>query len=283
MNRRGFALLTVLWALVALATLAGASSSLARRGTAVTRNRIHLTRAGWAREACGEILAARFARDRSVRAVDTVELGRGTWCRVTVWDPAGAVNINLASADLLQRLLGDSLADPLLDWRDADDVPRPLGAEAEWYRGARRPGPRNGPLADAAELRLVRGFETAPATLLADLTTRGAGQLNPNLLTRAAARALPGLDVEAVEVLAARRNAASPVASLDELMGSLSSGARTSLLDEYPDLSSLVSFAPAQLIAQVEGGIHGTPIVSHATLTLVPTDVGLAVIVRESD
>jgi general secretion pathway protein K len=283
MNRRGFALLTVLWVLVALATLAGASSSLARRGTAVTRNRIHLTRAAWAREACGEILAARFAGDRSVREVDTIELGRGTWCRVAVSDPAGAVNVNLAPADMLQRLLGDSLADPLLDWRDADDVPRPLGAEAEWYRRARRAQPRNGPLADAGELRLVRGFERVPMDWFAGLTMRGSGRVNPNLVSRAVLAALPGLDAEVIEALIARRSTRRPIASIDELIAATSPSSRIALLAEYRELAQITAFAPALLLARIEGGVRGTPLVSTATLTLVPVESRLAIVARESD
>jgi hypothetical protein len=218
-----------------------------------------------------------------VRAVDTVELGRGTWCRVTVWDPAGAVNVNLASADMLQRLLGDSLADPLLDWRDADDVPRPLGAEAEWYRSARRPGPRNGPLADAGELRLVRGFERAPMEWFAGLTTRGSGSLNPNLVSRAVLAALPGLDVEVIETLIARRSAGRPIASIDELIAAVPPTSQVALLAEYRELAQITVFAPTLLVARIEGGVLGTPLASTATLTLVPVESRLAVVARESD
>ena len=283
MNRRGFALLTVLWSLVALATLAGASFSLARRGTMVTGNRIQLTRAAWAREACGEIVAARFAADRAVREVDTVDLGRGTWCRAMVSDPAASVNVNLASADLLKCLLGDSLADPLLDWRDADGVPRLFGAEAEWYRAGRRVSPRNGPLVDIAELRLVRGFERLPIERLAGLTTRGTGGLNPNLVLRAVLEALPGFEAEIVETLIARRNMGMPVSSLDELIAAASPSARTSLLAEYRSLAQITAFAPAVLVARIEGGIHGMPLVSAATLILVPVEGRLAVVARESE
>ena len=283
MNRRGFALLTVLWALVALATLAGASASLARRGTSVTRNRVLLARAGWAREACGEILSARFAADRTVRAVDTIELGRGTWCRAVVSDPAAAVNVNLVDAELLRRLLGDSLADPLLDWRDADTVPRPLGAESEWYAKRGRTLPRDGLLADVAELRLVRGFELVPARVLEGLTTRGTGRLDPSLVPAAVLAALPGIDAEARETLVARRSAGRPVLSLDDLISSVSPSSRRPMLAAYRDLAQLFAFAPAQLVARVEGGVRGTPLISAAILTLVPVEGRLALIARETE
>ena len=62
MSRRGFALLAVLWTLTAITMLTGAAMAVARLGSATTRNRVLLTRAAWAREACAEILQARYAR-----------------------------------------------------------------------------------------------------------------------------------------------------------------------------------------------------------------------------
>jgi len=63
MNRRGFALLAVLWVLTALTALTGAGLLVARLGSETTRNRSLLARAEWAREACGEILWIKFQTD----------------------------------------------------------------------------------------------------------------------------------------------------------------------------------------------------------------------------
>ena len=68
MNRRGFALLAVLWTLTAVTVLGGAAMVVARLGAATTRNRILLTRAGWAREACVEILSSRYAYQAAIQA-----------------------------------------------------------------------------------------------------------------------------------------------------------------------------------------------------------------------
>ena len=78
MTQRGFALLAVLWTITAVSVLAGAVMTVARLGSTTTRNRVLLARAGWAREACVEILQARYAQDVSVRRLDSVDLGRGT-------------------------------------------------------------------------------------------------------------------------------------------------------------------------------------------------------------
>src|SRR6266571_4377688 len=85
-TRKGFALLAVLWTLTAVTVLTGAAISVARLGSATTRNRVLLARAGWAREACSEILQARFEQDPSIRRVDSVDLGRNTWCDAALDD-----------------------------------------------------------------------------------------------------------------------------------------------------------------------------------------------------
>src|SRR6266700_2623032 len=136
MSRRGFALLAVLWTLTAITMLTGAAMAVARLGSMTTRNRVILARAAWAREACAEILQARYAQDPSMK-----------------------LNLNLADRAALVTVLQavvrpsapvDSLVDALLDWRDPDAIPRPFGDESS--------GNRNAPLADVWELRSVRGF-----------------------------------------------------------------------------------------------------------------------------
>lgn len=69
MNRRGFALLGVLWAVTALAGIAAIGTSDARLGARASANRIALTRAAWAAEGC---LALVFA------ATDGVLRGGGS-------------------------------------------------------------------------------------------------------------------------------------------------------------------------------------------------------------
>lgn len=72
---------------------------------------------------------------------------------------------------LLMSLPGmtEPIADAILDWIDADDDQRPLGAEREYYAALSPPYlPRNGPLGSIEELLLVR--DVTPAMLFgADL------------------------------------------------------------------------------------------------------------------
>jgi type II secretory pathway component PulK len=284
MSRRGFALLAVLWTLTAMTVLTGVAITVARFGSATTRNRVLLARAGWAREACVEILQARYAQDASLRALDTVDLGRGTWCTASLEDPAVKLNLNLADRQQLMAVLQtvvhrsravDSLLDALLDWRDPDAVPRPLGDESS--------ANRNGPFADVGELRYVRGFtDSLVAGLKPFLTTRGTGAINVNAAPPQVLAALPGITEETVRLLMTHRGR-TPVPNADALAGLLSPGARATLLASYPEFVRAAVFAPPQLVGVVTGGVRGTPITARVTLTTVPVAGRLAVVRRETE
>ncbi len=307
----GFALLAVLWLLVAASVLAGVTLASARLGSTASANRIRLTRAEWAREACVEILLARWAEGRKGGKADgrtdgkadrrtggqadgRIDLGRGTWCRATLDEPTARLNVNLADGGALRRLLSsalppyrpsvDSLADALLDWRDPDDLTRPAGAEGEWYRGHHRPLPRNGPLVNIEELRLVRGFDSAVVHQLAPyLTTEGAGTIDLNTASLAVIATLPGIGAEALQVIEDRRRRGKSWGSLDELVAALSPAGQRSLLEAYQQLQQTVVVSPAVLLAEVEGGVRGTAIVARQMITLVPVGTRLAVIRRQAE
>jgi general secretion pathway protein K len=283
-TRRGFALLAVLWTLAAVTVLVGATMTAARLGSLTTRNRVLLARAAWAREACVEILLARYAQHPSIERLDSVDLGRGTWCVATLDDPSARLNMNVADRAALVTVLQfaapygtsvDSLVDALLDWRDPDRIPRPFGDEP--------PTSRNGPFAAVAELRYVRGFgDSLVKRLTPFLTTRGTGVINVNASSRIVLATLPGVATEVVDLLMMRR-ATSSIASADALAGLLSTGGRATLLMSYPEFVRAAVFAPPQLVGLVRGGVRGTPITAQVTLTLVPLSGRLAVIRRETE
>jgi hypothetical protein len=281
MNRKGVALLTVLWVLTALASLAGVTMAVARRGSRTSRNRLILSRAGWAREACGEILLARYHADSVVAPIDTVDLGRSTWCRATVRDPSAALNLNTATPAALLAVLGrPDLVDALLDWRDGDEQPRAGGAESAWYRDHGRSPPRNGPLADPAELRLVEGVDdSVMARVEGTVTTSGDGRINPLLAPAAVIAGLPGVDAAAAAFPGA--HAFPPARSLDEWLARVPSSSRPGMLAAYQPLAAATVFSPSILIVDLEGGVHGTALVAQASLTVVPVGGRLAVIRRE--
>ena len=260
MSRRGFALLAVLWVLTALTALTGAGVLVARLGSETTRNRVLLTRAEWAREACGEILQARFATTPTVRELGPIDLGRGTWCRASLDDPAARLNLNIADRDQLVLLF------------DAVRVPRTLVDSVIAQR-------RQGTIYD---LRQVRGIDSMAARLTPFVTTRGTGAINVAAAPREVLRLLPGMTEESVVILLNRRSS-RPLQSTDELAGALSRSSRAALLNSYAEFVRATVFAPPQLIALLEGGVRGTPIIARATLTVVPVPGRLAVIRRETE
>lgn len=261
MNRRGFALLAVLWVLTALAGLTGAGLIVARLGSETTRNRVLLARAEWAREACLEILQARFAADPTTRRLDAIDLGRGTWCRAFLTDPAAQINVNTADQETLGSLLthvheSAQLADTIIKQREF----RPI-----------------------YDLFQVPGVDSLRAARLGRfLTTRGTGVIDINAAPPEVLAALPGLSAEAVRILVNRRDT-RPIASADELSGALSRSSREMLLSNYVEFVRLATFSPPQLVATVEGGVRSTPIAARATLTVVPVPGRLAIIRRETE
>jgi len=261
MSRRGFALLAVLWVLTALTALTGAGLLVARLGGETTRNRVLLARAEWAREACGEILLARFAVDPTIRELDPIDLGRGTRCRASLEDPAGRLNLNTADREALVQLFKAVVVEQAL-------------AESVIVQRAR------GKLYD---LMQVPGLDsTVRARLAPFVTVRGTGVINVNAAPREVLRTLPGLTEEGVLLLTSRRDL-RPLHSADELAGLLSRSSRTVFLSSYAEFVRAAVFAPPQLIVNVEGGVYRTPIVARATLTTVPVPGRLAVIRRETE
>ena len=282
-ERGGFALITVLWLLALLGALTAGVLVAARREQRLGANRIALEREAWAMDGCLAILEARYLHDSAVRTVDSTDLGQGSWCRAVATDPGGKVNINLAPDELIAAALGsDTLAAAVLDWRDADTLPRPGGAERRWYAEHGREHPRDGPFESVQELRRVRGLESAPIGLLdSRFTVDGDGRVNPWLLPDAVLRALPGFDAEAVMAIRGTGPAARPVTSLDQLIGVLPPSSRARVAAAYSQLSSMLVFQPAWLDIRLEAGAPRGSIVSRMRVLAVPLEGRLAIVARE--
>lgn len=100
--------------------------------------------------------------------------------RFGLTDEASKLNLNSATTSMVSRLPGmkASLTDALLDFLDADDVPRPEGAEQEYYSALPQPYRiHNGALSTVEQLLLVRGF--TPAVVLGEDANRNFS-LDPN-------------------------------------------------------------------------------------------------------
>lgn len=296
MTRRGIALIAVLWVVVALGVLSGVSLVAARVGSRTSVNRVFLSRAMWAREACVDILRARFVADTMVRQVDTVDLGRGTWCAAELRDAGAKLNLNSLGRSALMALLAGrpldpgeasvrvtALADAILDWRDPDDAARPRGAEATWYRARNRQPPRNGPFAAVSELVYVRGLDLATVQELAPVLDVRDGPVNLNALSPRAVAGVSALRPAAARVWAELRGAGGSLGSHEAALRVLAERDVALGAAEFRTLVSETSLAPVEYVGLVVGGVSGSRLISRVTLTLKPVDGRLAVVRRESE
>lgn len=274
MNRRGSALLTVLWLVVILSTAGATVLSEARLSHATTANRLILRRAEWAAEACVEVLKGRFEQNHQRGAshrptsIDTLFVDKDTWCLADVRGAAARMDLLALTPGLLPRVLpSQSLIDAFLDWCDPDTVPRAFGAEQAWYRRAGRPVPRDGPLADIAELALVRGFDQRLVHYLDSLfTVGGAVAIDPNEAPRELLSLVPGLDAPAVEAVLRSRASRKRLESMEEFMQALPPLSRDHAAEQYLELSQHLDLADAVMHVEVEAGVVGWA--SHARIVL---------------
>jgi general secretion pathway protein K len=276
-RRKGFALLAALWVTVALSAMALAGLLVARDVVTGAQNRVTLMRERWRAEDCleraraviddamnGRIAGGWESLDRAVAMSPVIT---DAACDVTLVPTGIAVDVNAADREQLLALFraigigkpaADSMADALLDWRDADDIPRPLGAERDWYRAHDRFTPRNGPLADTKELRRVRGFDeaTIPDSIFNAVFTVEPGRMLWSRAPLAVLASLPGVGEEALARIVERRLRGTGVADVTALAANLSPGARQALGDRYGDLSRLTTDRPDAWILTARGGVY---------------------------
>lgn len=287
--RRGFALVAALWLLVTMASVALAVALDARARRLIVANRVDDARARAAADAGLAHARARLdglLRDDELRAalsaggrtrdpwarLDTllrrpVALGDGGYA-VTLRDAGATLNLDHADEDELRTLFtglrvdagdADRLAQAVLDWRDADDLPRPRGAEASEYlqRGA-AVLPRNAPFRDVNELGDVRGMTPALlARLRPFLGVAGSGRVDLSTAPPPVILALPGMTDESVAAILRYRSEGRPIPDLHTLAGQLSSGAARRLTDALPRLNTAVSLRVEEVDVVSEGWSGG--------------------------
>jgi DNA uptake protein ComE-like DNA-binding protein len=182
--RRGFATLIVLW-VVAVAAVVLVSVQRASLGEAVAgREAMARVRAYWAARSGLEAALARaeysalrgdpggprgYLQELALAAEGRLEgaayqvgydtpFGRSLGPR----DAHAMINVNMMSREALLTLPGmtEDMAESILDWIDADDDTRPLGAEVGYYRArAYSYEPRNAPVRSVEELELIAGVD----------------------------------------------------------------------------------------------------------------------------
>jgi general secretion pathway protein K len=223
-RQRGIALVMVLWLTVMLTVIAASFAYGMRNEALAARNTVSVAQARSIADGAiyrmvyelmrPRTLADAWMPDGSVHAwVDD-----GSRISVSALDESGKIDINTAPDLLIKGLLQTAgkvdsdaaahLIDVIGDWKDADDLRRPNGAEAADYQSAGLTyKPANAPFESVAELQRVLGMTTAIFSRIADnltVYTRMPG-VNPTYASRAVLLAIPGATVPVVDTYIAQR------------------------------------------------------------------------------
>jgi general secretion pathway protein K len=301
-GRPGFALMTVLWIMVAAVVVALTGTLAARDNVEAARNRIDAERAAWRANDCLE--RARAAVDEAVakargegatlrlwRAVDRAILESpvvtADGCALRIEAAGSHLDVNAADAQQLVTLFralnlsdAEGLADRLLDWRDADDDERPGGAEHDWYATHVRVGPRNAPFADAKEIKRVAGFEDTG--VVDEVLGVEPGRICINTAPTAVLAVIPGFTPELLSRIAFERESGRQVNDVLSLSAAISRPSADSVLAHYPDIARLTTVNPEAWIIVARGGAGapGTPEISVFAEVRLVLGEGRAVVTR---
>ncbi len=224
---RGFALIAVLWITILL-TVIGSSFAYSMRSEALAaRNALSLAQARAAADGAVERVAFELQRPRNLIEAWTADGQPRAWqdgeiaIVATAVDEAAKIDLNTAAEPLLKGLLTviggldesatQRLVDAIVDWRDADELTRPSGAEAAEYRAANRNyGPTNAPFETVGELQRVLGMTPALLSRVGPSLTVYSRQpgVNPATASRDVLLSIPGASVAQVEAFLVQRQEA---------------------------------------------------------------------------
>jgi general secretion pathway protein K len=176
-SEEGIALIAVLWTLTLLSIIAAVLSLETRSTSRVARNMADnaaaraAADAGVQRVMLNLVSSSNALTDiREFRFDGTIYVWRfaNSTVHISAQDESSKIDLNQASEALLAALFrsigvnGDkaqSLADAIADFRDADNLTRPRGAEEAEYRSAGLSfGPKNAPFQAIEELQQVLGM-----------------------------------------------------------------------------------------------------------------------------
>jgi general secretion pathway protein K len=304
-DRRGVALFTALWLVVAIGVVGLQFSLEARERRLAAANTVEIAQSRAAALAGIEHAQARLERltrqpvlqsgQPGSRALDTWldadtlvridgEVG-GARYEVRVRETGSGLNLNRATEDQLRLLLtrlgfdyslADELAQCIMDWRDVDVMHRARGAERERYVAeGRMMLPRDGEFQDIPELLHVMHMTPEIYDSIAPfLVLTGDGRINVNTAPAPVLATIPGLGDAGVAIIIRTREANRRIALVNELRALV--GASTASL---PD--NRVAFEVRAMTVTSTGWNQGgrTPVrveavVSRSGLNARTTSVG---------
>ncbi len=121
---------------------------------------------------------------------------------------------------LKDQLTATKIAQCIMDWRDADSIPRPEGAERDQYiKDGKLALPTNAPFRELTELLNVENMTPDIYKQVAPyLRTRGDGTVNINTAPEAVLRALPGMTDQILVLILAQRSQGQRISNLSQVI-----------------------------------------------------------------
>jgi general secretion pathway protein K len=301
-RQRGIALILVLW-LTVLLTAIGASFAFGMRHEALSaRNAVEVAQVRAAADGAIERTVFELTRPRLPDAWladgSTHKYADGSISlAVVATDESAKIDVNTAPDALITGLLvnvggadadtASHMMDAIADWRDADDLKRPNGAEAPDYQAAGlKYAPANAPFETTGEVARVLGMTPAVFSRVAGSLTvysRSSG-VNPATASRDVLLAMPNATPELVDTFIAARNdalaAKLPVPPFAPASGMSAGAVSTWRIRATASLADGVTFVreavvrpspdmrrPLIVLAWLQGGASPPPATASATTT----------------
>lgn len=225
--QRGIALVLVLWLTALLTVIAGGFAYAMRNEAQAARNTMSQAQARALADGAVARTVFELMRPRTIPGVWAADGLVHVWdedglhVAAAAVDESGKIDINAVTDALLLSFLQTAgqldvdtagrLVDAIGDWKDADDLRRPNGAESAEYQAAGLSyKPANAAFETVADLQRVLGMTPALfARLAGNLTVySGAPGINPQFASRAVLMALPAATDAVVDTYIAQRAAA---------------------------------------------------------------------------
>ena len=225
-RQRGVALVMVLWLCILLTVVGGAFAFSMRNEALASRNAVSLAQARAIADGAIDRMAFELLRPRTQQSwkADSAPhrwIDGDTLVVATARDESSKLDLNTAAEPLLKGLFvnvgglddqqASAIVDAIVDWRDADDLRRPNGAEAPDYRAANSQyAPTNSAFESVGELSRVLGVTPALYARVAGALTVHSRQIGANPLTanRETLLAFPASTPEIVDEYITRRDEA---------------------------------------------------------------------------